>query len=80
MTAAERWRTGHPGTREDTTGPRIADWLEQRATPSSSPSSPTRMSRQKLTRVVATAPALILTTGGTGMSPTDQTPRPRAPS
>jgi cyclic pyranopterin phosphate synthase len=65
---------GAAGTREDTTGPRIAEWLEQRGYAVELTVVADADVAAELTRVVATAPALIITTGGTGMSPTDQTP------
>lgn len=66
---------GAAGTREDTTGPLIADWLVaagyavEQVTVVSDADVAT-----ELARVLKTAPAVILTTGGTGMSPTDRTP------
>jgi len=62
------------GTREDSTGPRIADWLGQRGYAVELTVVADAEIAAELSRVVATAPALIITTGGTGMSPTDQTP------
>lgn len=65
---------GAAGTRDDTTGPRIADWLAERgwAVDEVTVVADAQIAAE-LTRAVATAPALIITTGGTGMSPTDQT-------
>ncbi|MCU1419706.1 MAG: bifunctional molybdenum cofactor biosynthesis protein MoaC/MoaB [Microbacteriaceae bacterium] len=66
---------GAAGTREDSTGPVIAAWLEaagyavDAVTVVADADIATEMSR-----VVKTAPAVILTTGGTGVSPTDRTP------
>jgi cyclic pyranopterin phosphate synthase len=66
---------GAAGTREDTTGPVIAAWLEaagyavDAVTVVADADIATEMAR-----VVKTAPAVILTTGGTGVSPTDRTP------
>ena len=66
---------GAAGTRDDTTGPHIAHWLGERGW---SVDAVTVVAdadvAAELARVVATAPAIIITTGGTGMSPTDQTP------
>jgi cyclic pyranopterin phosphate synthase len=66
---------GAAGTREDTTGPAIADWLGTRGYSVDAVSVVADADiGAELARVVATAPAVILTTGGTGMSPTDRTP------
>ena len=66
---------GAAGTREDTTGPAIADWLGTRGYSVDAISVVADADiGAELARVVATAPAVILTTGGTGMSPTDRTP------
>ncbi len=65
---------GAAGTREDTTGPVIAAWLEQHGYSCSLTVVADLDIADELARVVATAPAVILTTGGTGMSPTDHTP------
>lgn len=62
------------GTREDTTGPRITEWLEQRGYAVELSVVADADVAAELSRVVATAPAVIITTGGTGMSPTDVTP------
>jgi cyclic pyranopterin phosphate synthase len=66
---------GAAGTRVDTTGPVISAWLavagfavdEVLVVPDAAIA-------QTLAAALATAPALILTTGGTGVSPTDATP------
>ncbi|MCU1557467.1 MAG: bifunctional molybdenum cofactor biosynthesis protein MoaC/MoaB [Microbacteriaceae bacterium] len=66
---------GAAGTREDTTGPAIADWLGAHGYGVDAVSLVADADiGAELARVVATAPAVILTTGGTGMSPTDRTP------
>ena len=65
---------GAAGTREDTTGPRIAEWLGERGYTVELAVVADADVAAELARVVATAPAVIITTGGTGMSPTDQTP------
>jgi cyclic pyranopterin phosphate synthase len=66
---------GAAGTRADTTGPVIAAWL---AAAGYAVDAVTVVADSgiaaELARVAATAPAVILTTGGTGMSPTDATP------
>ncbi|HEY0260559.1 MAG TPA: bifunctional molybdenum cofactor biosynthesis protein MoaC/MoaB [Lacisediminihabitans sp.] len=71
---------GAAGRREDTTGPVIAAWLADRAY---SVDAVTIVADAavgaELARVVATAPAVILTTGGTGMSPSDRTPEETLP-
>lgn len=66
---------GAAGTRNDTTGPLIAAWLSQHGWSVDAVTVVADASiAAELARVVATTPALIITTGGTGMSPTDQTP------
>ena len=66
---------GAAGTRDDTTGPLIADWLTQRGwTVDAVTVVADADVAAELARVVASIPALVITTGGTGMSPTDQTP------
>jgi len=66
---------GAAGEREDTTGPVISEWFEARGY---SVDDVTIVAdadiASELSRVVATAPAVIITTGGTGMSPSDRTP------
>lgn len=66
---------GAAGTREDTTGPVIAAWLEARGyrVDAVTVVADADVSAE-LSRVVASAPAVVITTGGTGMSPTDRTP------
>jgi cyclic pyranopterin phosphate synthase len=63
------------GSREDTTGPVIAEWLAARgyAVDAVTVVSDAEVAAE-LVRVVETRPAVILTTGGTGLSPTDRTP------
>jgi cyclic pyranopterin phosphate synthase len=63
------------GERDDTTGPLIADWLLERGFAV----DPLRVIADAdvlpaLRSALEAAPALILTTGGTGPSPTDRTP------
>jgi len=71
---------GAAGTRVDTTGPRIADWLRDHgfAVDAVTVVADADVAAE-VTRVVASHPAVILTTGGTGLSPTDQTPEATLP-
>ncbi|CAN5236763.1 bifunctional molybdenum cofactor biosynthesis protein MoaC/MoaB [soil metagenome] len=62
------------GTREDTTGPRITAWLEQRGYSVRLTVTPDAAIADALADALVERPAVIVTTGGTGMSPTDQTP------
>lgn len=62
------------GTREDTTGPVIAAWLRERGYEVSLEIVADADVTTALGAAVASSPAVILTTGGTGMSPTDRTP------
>jgi len=66
---------GAAGTREDTTGPVIAAWLSDHgfAVDAVTVIADAGVAAE-LERVLASAPAVIITTGGTGMSPTDRTP------
>ena len=67
--------TGAAGEREDTTGPVISAWFEARGYAVDDVTIVADADvANELARVVATAPAVIITTGGTGMSPTDRTP------
>lgn len=64
------------GTAEDTTGPKIANWLTERGFTVSSPvvvadGQPVRHAAQTALRAGAD---FVITTGGTGVSPDDQTP------
>ncbi|MGN6742450.1 MAG: bifunctional molybdenum cofactor biosynthesis protein MoaC/MoaB [Amnibacterium sp.] len=68
------------GTREDTTGARLVDWLAGLGLPT----PPARIVADAdvaagLKEVLASRPAVLLTTGGTGPSPTDATPEATAP-
>jgi cyclic pyranopterin monophosphate synthase len=63
------------GTREDTTGPEIARWLSEHGYDVDAVSVVADASiGEEVQRVLATAPSVLLTTGGTGVSPSDQTP------
>jgi cyclic pyranopterin phosphate synthase len=62
------------GSRVDTTGPLIAAWLEERGYGTELTVVSDAAIGEELSRVVATGPAVVITTGGTGMSPTDSTP------
>ena len=66
---------GAAGTRVDTTGPVIAAWLTERgfAVDAVTVVADAGIAGE-LARAVASAPSVILTTGGTGLSPTDRTP------
>ncbi|MBM4473114.1 bifunctional molybdenum cofactor biosynthesis protein MoaC/MoaB [Rhodococcus hoagii] len=66
---------GARGTRPDTTGPAIAEWLTDRGYTVRGPLVYADADiAAGLADALADAPALVLTTGGTGASPTDATP------
>ncbi|QCQ93917.1 bifunctional molybdenum cofactor biosynthesis protein MoaC/MoaB [Rhodococcus sp. SGAir0479] len=66
---------GARGTRPDTTGPAIVDWLTARGHAVRGPLVYADADiRAGLADALADAPALVVTTGGTGASPTDATP------
>ncbi|MFE7419206.1 bifunctional molybdenum cofactor biosynthesis protein MoaC/MoaB [Rhodococcus sp. NPDC057529] len=66
---------GAMGTREDTTGPVIAAWLEERGFTTRGPLVyPDADIAAGLADALSGSPALIISTGGTGVSPTDATP------
>ncbi|MET4584045.1 cyclic pyranopterin phosphate synthase [Conyzicola nivalis] len=65
---------GAAGTREDTTGPVIAEWLTAAGYAAELTVVSDAEIAREMARVLKTAPAVILTTGGTGVSPTDRTP------
>jgi cyclic pyranopterin phosphate synthase len=65
---------GASGEREDTTGPRIVEWLAAQGYSAERSIVADAEVATELERVLATGPAIIITTGGTGMSPTDATP------
>ena len=62
------------GAAEDTTGPRITAWLKERGYETELSVVADAHIAAELARVIATSPAVVITTGGTGMSPTDRTP------
>ncbi|MES2170136.1 MAG: bifunctional molybdenum cofactor biosynthesis protein MoaC/MoaB [Actinomycetota bacterium] len=62
------------GSRSDTTGPTIVAWLKAQGYHTELSIVADADVAAELARVVSTAPAVIITTGGTGMSPTDRTP------
>jgi len=63
------------GTYEDRTGPVIADWLRARGFESADPVIvPDAAIAHALAELLAQHPDVILTTGGTGVSPDDRTP------
>lgn len=62
------------GTRKDTTGPVIAAWLTERGYAVTVTVVADADAAAELARAVATGPEVIITTGGTGMSPSDRTP------
>ena len=65
---------GAAGTRPDTTGPVIVEWLTAAGYTAELTVVADADIAAEVARVVKTAPAVILTTGGTGVSPTDRTP------
>jgi cyclic pyranopterin phosphate synthase len=68
------------GTRHDTTGPAIAAWfVEQGYAVDAVTIVADAGIDEELARVLASAPAVIITTGGTGLSPTDRTPEATLP-
>ena len=62
------------GTREDTTGPRLAAWLEGLGYTTDVVVVADAAIGDALATALDTLPAVIVTTGGTGVSPTDLTP------
>ncbi|WP_137724357.1 bifunctional molybdenum cofactor biosynthesis protein MoaC/MoaB [Prescottella subtropica] len=66
---------GARGTREDTTGPAIAEWLTARGHTVRGPLVYADADiAAGLADALSDAPALVISTGGTGASPTDATP------
>jgi len=66
------------GTQDDTTGPRIAAWLDERHFSTQTEVVADADIHTALAAAVAAHPAVIITTGGTGASPTDRTPEATA--
>jgi cyclic pyranopterin phosphate synthase len=67
--------SGAAGTRADTTGPVLAQWLAERDFTVRGPLVyPDADIRAGLADALTGAPGLVITTGGTGASPTDATP------
>jgi cyclic pyranopterin monophosphate synthase len=63
------------GTRDDTTGPLIAEWLRDHGfTPDAIVVTPDAAIATAIEAAVSTHPAVLLTTGGTGIHPQDRTP------
>ena len=69
---------GATGEREDTTGPRIAAWLEERHYSTQTEVVTDAELAAALRAAVDAHPAVIITTGGTGLSPSDVTPEATA--
>ena len=66
------------GTQDDTTGPRIAAWLDERHYSTQTEIVADADIHTALAAAVAAHPAVIITTGGTGASPSDRTPEATA--
>lgn len=66
------------GTRDDTTGPVIAAWLAERGYRANVTVVADADVASALDPIIAAGPAVVITTGGTGMSPTDRTPEATA--
>ena len=66
------------GVYEDTTGPVIAEWLGERRLPADIRVVPDAEVDAALREAVAARPLVLITTGGTGVSPTDRTPEATA--
>lgn len=71
---------GAAGEREDTTGPLIASWLQREGFAVDGVTVVADADiATGLADALATGPSVIITTGGTGVSPTDRTPEATAP-
>ena len=66
------------GTRDDTTGPRIATWLELHGYPETVLVTADAAMAPTIAEAIAGRPRVIITTGGTDASPTDRTPEATA--
>jgi len=66
------------GEQDDTTGPRIAAWLDERHYSTQTEIVADADIHTALAAAVAAHPAVIITTGGTGASPSDRTPEATA--
>ena len=66
------------GVYEDATGPVIADWLAERRLPADVHVVADADVDAALRAAVAARPRVLITTGGTGVSPTDRTPEATA--
>ena len=62
------------GTRDDTTGPVIAAWLAERGYSATVTVVADADVASALDTIIAAGPAVVISTGRTGMSPTDRTP------
>ncbi|WP_285028246.1 bifunctional molybdenum cofactor biosynthesis protein MoaC/MoaB [Plantibacter sp. ME-Dv--P-122b] len=71
---------GAAGTREDLTGPRISAWLSEHdyAVDAVTVVSDADV-HHAITAALDAAPAVLITTGGTGLSPSDRTPEATQP-
>jgi cyclic pyranopterin phosphate synthase len=65
---------GAAGETEDTTGPRIREWLEGHGYNVHLAIVADAHVPAKLDELLAGRPAVLITTGGTGLSPSDRTP------
>ena len=70
---------GASGERADTTGPIIAEWLTERGFAPTVRVVADADVAEALRSAVGEGPRVVITTGGTGISPTDQTPEATAP-